>query len=96
MEELISYFAHDKSLFKNDTLMETLTKTEPQIAALLHHAIDQKVALDSFSSAYNYWISMCTKRLPANLIQAQRDFFGAHTYQRIDKNVDTNFHTKWY
>jgi len=96
MEELISYFAHDKSLFKNDTLMETLTKTEPQIATLLHHAINQKVALDSFSSAYNYWISMCTKRLPANLIQAQRDFFGAHTYQRIDKNVDTNFHTKWY
>jgi 6-phosphogluconate dehydrogenase len=33
--------------------------------------------------------------LPANLIQAQRDFFGAHTYKRIDKSADQDFHTKW-
>jgi len=44
-----------------------------------------------FSSALNYFDAFRTERLPANLIQAQRDFFGAHTYQRIDK--EGTFHT---
>jgi 6-phosphogluconate dehydrogenase len=44
-----------------------------------------------FASALNYFDAFRTARLPANLIQAQRDFFGAHTYQRIDK--DGTFHT---
>ncbi|CAN5404424.1 NADP-dependent phosphogluconate dehydrogenase [soil metagenome] len=44
-----------------------------------------------FSSALNYFEAFRTERLPANLVQAQRDFFGAHTYQRIDK--EGTFHT---
>jgi 6-phosphogluconate dehydrogenase len=44
-----------------------------------------------FSSALNYFEALRTERLPANLIQAQRDFFGAHTYQRTDK--EGTFHT---
>ena len=44
-----------------------------------------------FSSALAYFDAFRTERLPANLIQAQRDFFGAHTYQRIDK--EGTFHT---
>ena len=44
-----------------------------------------------FASALNYFDAFRTERLPANLIQAQRDFFGAHTYQRIDK--EGTFHT---
>jgi 6-phosphogluconate dehydrogenase len=45
----------------------------------------------AFASALNYMKSYASARLPANLIQAQRDFFGAHTYQRIDK--EGIFHT---
>ncbi|MGB7203407.1 MAG: hypothetical protein WBD16_14260, partial [Pyrinomonadaceae bacterium] len=45
-----------------------------------------------FASALNYFDAFRTERLPANLIQAQRDFFGAHTYQRIDK--EGTFHTQ--
>ncbi len=96
MEDLIGCFSVDKSLFKNTKLLDNLTKSEPHIAALLHHAIDQKIALDSYSSAYHYWMALCTENLPANLIQAQRDFFGAHTYQRVDKPLNEFFHTKWY
>jgi len=44
-----------------------------------------------FASALSYFDAFRTERLPANLIQAQRDFFGAHTYQRIDK--EGTFHT---
>jgi 6-phosphogluconate dehydrogenase len=46
-----------------------------------------------FSSALSYFDSLASERLPASLIQGQRDFFGAHTYQRIDK--DGTFHTLW-
>ena len=47
----------------------------------------------SFGSALNYFYSFRSERSGANLIQAQRDYFGAHTYQRIDKQGV--FHTDW-
>ena len=45
------------------------------------------------SGALSYFDAYRSERLPANLIQAQRDYFGAHTYRRIDK--DGVFHTQW-
>ncbi len=51
------------------------------------------VPVPGFSSALAYYDSLASDRLPAALIQAQRDFFGAHTYRRIDK--DGIFHTLW-
>jgi len=56
-------------------------------------AIDLGIPVPAFSSALAYFDSYRTARLPANLIQAQRDYFGAHTYQRIDE--DGVFHTEW-
>jgi 6-phosphogluconate dehydrogenase len=47
----------------------------------------------AFSSALAYFDAYRTARLPANLTQAQRDYFGAHTYRRTDKEGD--FHTQW-
>jgi len=61
----------------------------------LQYGLLNRVALDSFSSAYNYWIGMTTANSPANLIQAQRDYFGAHTYQRKDTDHSEFFHTNW-
>jgi 6-phosphogluconate dehydrogenase len=49
--------------------------------------------IPAFSSALSYFDSYRRKQLPANLIQAQRDYFGAHTYKRVDK--DGTFHTEW-
>jgi 6-phosphogluconate dehydrogenase len=48
-----------------------------------------------FSTALNYYDSYRRATLPANLLQAQRDYFGAHTYQRTDKPPDQKFHTEW-
>jgi 6-phosphogluconate dehydrogenase len=56
-------------------------------------AIQQGIPVPGLSSALAYYDSYRSARLPANLLQAQRDYFGAHTYQRIDK-VGT-FHTEW-
>jgi 6-phosphogluconate dehydrogenase len=51
------------------------------------------IACPAMSASLDYFDSYRAERLPANLIQAQRDFFGAHTYQRVDK--DGVFHTEW-
>ncbi len=51
------------------------------------------VPVPAFSSALSYFDSYRSERLSANLLQAQRDYFGAHTYRRIDKDGD--FHTEW-
>jgi len=49
----------------------------------------------AFSTALSYYDGLRTERLSANLIQAQRDFFGAHTYERVDKPRGQFFHTNW-
>ena len=95
MENLSELLLSEKSLLKNEKILHHLSKYEPNIAQLIHHTIDQKIALDCFSSAYNFWLAICSEHLPANLIQAQRDFFGAHTYQRVDSSLNEFFHTKW-
>jgi 6-phosphogluconate dehydrogenase len=55
----------------------------------------QGVALPCLSSALNYFDGYRTANLPANLLQAQRDYFGAHTYERKDKPRGEFFHTNW-
>ena len=49
----------------------------------------------AFSSALAWYDGYRSERLPANLIQAQRDYFGAHTYERIDRPRGEFFHTDW-
>ncbi len=58
-------------------------------------AIKLGIPVPAMSSALNYYDSYRCERLPANLLQAQRDYFGAHTYERIDKERGEFFHTNW-
>ncbi len=53
------------------------------------------VPTPAFSTALAFYDGYRTERLPANLLQAQRDFFGAHTYERLDKPRGEFFHTNW-
>ena len=61
----------------------------------LIHAIELGVPTPAFSTALAFFDGFRTERLPANLLQAQRDFFGAHTYERIDQPRGKFFHTNW-
>ena len=49
----------------------------------------------ALSAALSYFDAYRTERLPANLLQAQRDYFGAHTYERTDRPRGQAFHTNW-
>jgi len=58
-------------------------------------SVQMGVAVPAFSSALAYYDGYRSERLPANLLQAQRDYFGAHTYERLDKPRGEFFHTNW-
>jgi 6-phosphogluconate dehydrogenase len=66
---------------------------QDSLRKVLAIAMERGIPVPGFASALAYFDSYRTATLPANLLQAQRDYFGAHTYQRIDK--EGVFHTEW-
>ncbi|HEY5670849.1 MAG TPA: decarboxylating NADP(+)-dependent phosphogluconate dehydrogenase [Anaerolineales bacterium] len=62
---------------------------------VLANAVQAGIPLPAISSALAFYDGYRQERLPANLIQAQRDFFGAHTYERLDRPRGEFFHTNW-
>jgi len=92
--------AYDKNRqLKNLLLDDFFSKTLNDYQASWRHAIIQAiqygVPTPAFSTALSFYDGYRTARLPANLLQAQRDFFGAHTYERVDKPRGQFFHTNW-
>jgi 6-phosphogluconate dehydrogenase len=74
---------------------EVLGRSQQAWRELVALAVTQGIAVPAFSASLAYYDSLRAARLPANLLQAQRDFFGAHTYERIDKPAGQWFHTNW-
>ena len=62
---------------------------------IVKKTVDCGIPAPSMMSALNYYDAYRCSRLPANLLQAQRDFFGAHTYERVDRPRGEFFHTNW-
>lgn len=74
-------------------MSEAINRHQSALRQFIQEAISRGIAVPAFSAALAYFDSYRRERLPVNLIQAQRDFFGAHTYQRIDR--PGTFHTEW-
>ena len=62
---------------------------------LVAEAMKEELPVPAFSSALNYFYSLTSADLPANLVQAQRDYFGAHTFERKDELRGQFFHENW-
>ncbi|MEO6802151.1 MAG: decarboxylating NADP(+)-dependent phosphogluconate dehydrogenase [Granulicella sp.] len=92
--------AYDKNpkllnLLMDDFFSSALNRYQTSWRKAIIHAIEIGVPMPAFSTALAFYDGYRTERLPANLLQAQRDFFGAHTYERIDKPRGEFFHTNW-
>ncbi|NLB59515.1 MAG: hypothetical protein GX806_00300, partial [Lentisphaerae bacterium] len=72
-----------------------LKKNQSSLRKVVREAARLGIPLPAFSSALAYFDSYRSARLPANLLQAQRDYFGAHTYERLDRPRGEMFHTDW-
>jgi len=83
------------NLLLDDFFSETLTKYQEGWRRGVIRAIEYGVPTPAFSTALSFFDGFRTARLPANLLQAQRDFFGAHTYERVDQPRGKFFHTNW-
>lgn len=82
-----------QNLLLDGYFKDIVTEYQSALRDVVATGIQNGVALPGFSASINYYDSYRTENLPANLIQAQRDYFGAHTYQRKDQ--EGTFHTQW-
>lgn len=91
--------AYDKkpdltNLLLDDYFKDIAAKYQESTREVVALAVKMGVPVPSFSAAITYYDSYRSEVLPANLLQAQRDYFGAHTYERTDR--EGNFHYTWY
>jgi len=74
---------------------DAVEKAQPAWRRVVTAAIEMGIAIPATSCALTFYDGYRCGRLPANLLQAQRDYFGAHTYERVDKPRGEFFHTNW-
>ena len=84
-----------ENLLLDDFFRSAIDKAQPSWRRVVSTAVNLGLPIPGFSAALSYYDGYRQARLPANLLQAQRDYFGAHTYQRIDKPREETFHTDW-
>ncbi|OXT19207.1 phosphogluconate dehydrogenase (NADP(+)-dependent, decarboxylating) [Bacillus sp. OG2] len=82
-----------KNLLLDPYFKEIAESYQAALREIISSAVQNGIPVPCFSAALSYYDSYRTETLPANLLQAQRDYFGAHTYQRTDK--EGTFHTNW-
>jgi 6-phosphogluconate dehydrogenase len=96
LEDIRRAFANQQDLSNlliDEHFARLMAECQQDLREVVAMAALNGVAVPAFMSALSYYDAYRTERLPANLLQAQRDYFGAHTYQRLDKLG--KFHTQW-
>jgi 6-phosphogluconate dehydrogenase len=96
LNRIVEAYARDPhlhNLLLDSYFRDIIARTQHNWRVAVSTAIQHGVAVPAFSASLAYFDSYRSARLPSNLLQAQRDFFGAHTYERVDK--PGVFHTEW-
>ncbi len=83
------------NLMLDDFFKDILNRSQSSWREIVTLAVNNAIPVPAFAASLSYFDGYRSERLPANLLQAQRDFFGAHTYERIDKERGEMFHTDW-
>ncbi len=81
------------NLFLDDTFKNAIVSRQSDLRFVIKTAIDMGISVPALSGSLAYFDAYRSERMPANLTQAQRDYFGAHTYRRVDR--EGVFHTQW-
>lgn len=83
------------NLLLDDWFLQKVSAAQAGWRAISAVAVSRGIPAPAITSALSYYDGYRTARLPHNLLQAQRDYFGAHTYERVDKPRGEFFHTNW-
>jgi 6-phosphogluconate dehydrogenase len=84
-----------KNLLLDPFFKDKINQSQEGWRRIIAVAISNGVPVPAMSSSLSYFDGYRSERLPANLLQAQRDYFGAHTYERLDGKKGEFFHTEW-
>ena len=84
-----------KNLLLDPFFYKEINKTEKNWRKVVASAVEIGIPLPCMSTALSFYDGYRSANLPTNLIQAQRDYFGAHTYERTDKPRGEFFHSNW-
>ena len=96
LEDIMNAFRKEPdlpNLILDEQLAKLMKERHSDARKIVALGVEQGIPVPAFASSLTYFDSYRTERLPSNLTQAQRDYFGAHTYERIDK--EGIFHTEW-
>jgi len=96
LDKIRAAFGHDpalSNLLLDPEFGRAVQERQSALRRVIQLAVQNGVPCLAFSASLAYYDAYRTARLPANLTQAQRDYFGAHTYRRVDK--EGTFHTEW-
>jgi len=96
LDDIMGAFDRDEgltNLIMDEHFREIVSKRQGAMRYVITTAVGMGIPVYAMSAALGYFDAFRTARLPANLTQAQRDYFGAHTYRRLDK--EGSFHTEW-
>ena len=94
MRSLVEIMNEGNSIL-NSSLQETVIQCSDDLTLVSAQAIISRHSIPCLSSACNYLAAYTNQQSTANMIQAQRDYFGAHTYKRVDDPDGPSHHTDW-
>jgi len=95
IKEAFDHNSELKNLLLDPFFQKTVQHSQQGLRNVMSVASLNGIPVPTFAAALSYYDGYRSARLPANLLQAQRDYFGAHTYERIDKKRGEFFHTNW-
>jgi 6-phosphogluconate dehydrogenase len=84
-----------KNLMLDEYFRSKLIASEADWRKVVAESVLNGITVPALSAALSYYDAYKTRYLPANLLQGQRDYFGAHTYERLDRPEGEFFHTEW-
>jgi len=84
-----------ENLLLDEFFQDAVAKAQGGWRQVVAKAAELGIPIPAFAAALSYYDGYRSGRLPANLLQAQRDYFGAHTYERVDRPQGEYFHTDW-
>ncbi len=95
MMELVEILKREEAILKDENIIQTVRDLKESTKKVISQCILNELPISCLSESINFFNSYKTANSSANLIQAQRDYFGAHTYQRIDDASGKFYHTNW-
>ncbi|RED43864.1 6-phosphogluconate dehydrogenase [Winogradskyella eximia] len=95
MEDLVAVFKHTTNILTNPELINKVNNYKSSAKKVVSECILNDVTTPALAEAIQFLNGITTKYASANIIQAQRDYFGAHTYQRLDDDSGKSYHSNW-